>query len=165
MTEFICVFGKHMQSLLSARIAESNRAFFFFVCLFSFFLLAQGSISFWDWYCYAFFSPYLSGLHHPLPCPVSFPVSHALLLLSLILCLLQYLLVSVFSSFPSLLHRGTNIISEGCETANAPWHSWKPHDFGVVRILAKLKALCKWAPLAKTHPKGSCRNKKGMREA
>lgn len=112
--------------------AELNWGFF---CLFVFLLFTdsrQHFSTFWDQYCYAFFSPYLSDLHHPLPCPASFPISQALLLLSLILWLLQHLLfVSVFSSFSSLFHRGTNIFSEDCETENAPWHSWKPHDFGL----------------------------------
>lgn len=52
------------------------------------------------------------------------------------------------------------------------WPSWEPlwdvrmwEWLWAVRILPKLKALCKWAALAKSYPKDSCRNKKGTWDA
>lgn len=133
----LCVWEANAESSHCYEVLSLIGLIFFLIFLFS---LAQGNISFRDWYCDAFFSPCF--LTFTIPCPASFPVSHALLLPSLILWLLQYLLlVSVFSSFPSLFHRGTNIISEDCETANAPWHSWKPHDFGLSEYWLSLR-LC-----------------------
>lgn len=78
-----------------------------------------------------------------LACPTSLGISHALLLLSLVLWLLHYLLlVSVVSSFPPLpflFNWGKSIISEDCETVDHPWHSWEPHDFGWSRYHLRLR--------------------------